>query len=48
MDWMELSDSSRRNGELTMAKDPDLAVIRNLNGQLNEYKRVKTNTERQR
>jgi len=26
---MELSGSSRRHGELTMAKDPALAVIRN-------------------
>ena len=36
---MELSDLSRRNDELMTAKDADLAVIRDLDAQLKEYKR---------
>ncbi|KAG6381880.1 hypothetical protein JVT61DRAFT_495 [Boletus reticuloceps] len=35
----ELSDLGRRNDELMTAKDADLAVIRDLNNQLKEYKR---------
>lgn len=35
----ELSDLSRRNDELMTAKDSDLAVIRDLDSQLKEYKR---------
>lgn len=36
---VELSDLSRRNDELMMGKDADLAVIQNLDSQLKEYKR---------
>ena len=36
---IELSDLSRRNDELMTAKDADLAVIRDLDTQLKEYKR---------
>ena len=36
---LELSDLSRRNDELMTAKDADLAVIRDLDAQLKEYKR---------
>ncbi|KAI0072828.1 hypothetical protein K474DRAFT_1667322 [Panus rudis PR-1116 ss-1] len=36
---VELSDLSRRNDELMNAKDADLAVIRDLDTQLKEYKR---------
>lgn len=35
----ELSDLSRRNDELMTAKDADLAVIRDMDSQLKEYKR---------
>jgi hypothetical protein len=35
----ELSDLSHRNDELMTAKDSDLVVIRDLDGQLKEYKR---------
>ena len=35
----ELSDLSRQNDELMTAKDSDLVVIRDLDGQLKEYKR---------
>lgn len=35
----ELSDLSKRNDELMTAKDADLAVIRDLDTQLKEYKR---------
>ena len=35
----ELSDLSRRNDELLAAKDNDLAVIRDLDAQLKDYKR---------
>ncbi|OBZ69633.1 hypothetical protein A0H81_10591 [Grifola frondosa] len=35
----ELSDLSRRNDELMTAKDSDLAIIRDLDSQLKEYKR---------
>ncbi|EIN06462.1 hypothetical protein PUNSTDRAFT_105483 [Punctularia strigosozonata HHB-11173 SS5] len=36
---VELSDLSRRNDELMNAKDADLAVIRDLDAQMKEYKR---------
>ncbi|PCH36738.1 hypothetical protein WOLCODRAFT_109116 [Wolfiporia cocos MD-104 SS10] len=36
---VELTDLSRRNDELMTAKDADLAVIRDLDAQLKEYKR---------
>lgn len=36
---MELSDLSRQNDELLSAKDNDMLVIRDLDGQLKEYKR---------
>ncbi|TFY56445.1 hypothetical protein EVJ58_g7646 [Rhodofomes roseus] len=36
---IELSDLSKRNDELMTAKDADLAVIRDLDAQLKEYKR---------
>ena len=35
----ELADLGRRNDELMTAKDADLAVIRDLDNQLKEYKR---------
>jgi chromosome segregation ATPase len=35
----ELSDLSKRNDELLTAKDADLVVIKELDGQLKEYKR---------
>lgn len=35
----ELADQSRRNDELMTAKDADLALIRDLDSQLKEYKR---------
>lgn len=35
----ELDQLSRRNEELMTAKDSDLIVIRDLDGQLKEYKR---------
>ena len=36
---VELSDLSRRNDKLMTAKDADLAVIRDLDAQLRDYKR---------
>jgi hypothetical protein len=35
----ELSDLSHRNDDLMAAKDSDLAVIRDLDNQLKDYKR---------
>lgn len=36
---IELTDLSRRNDELMIAKDADVTVIRDLDAQLKEYKR---------